>query len=120
MTAIVPDGAATPVRRARPWEADIVATIGGTPLVALDRLFPPERFRVYAKCECFNPGGSIKDRAAKSMIEQALRAGRLLPGVSTIVESTSGNLGIALAQLCNFYRLNLICVVDPRTTGQNL
>ncbi|BCK70599.1 2,3-diaminopropionate biosynthesis protein SbnA [Streptomyces libani subsp. rufus] len=75
---------------------------------------------MYAKCERFNPGGSIKDRAAKSMIEHALRSGRLVPGVSTVVESSSGNLGIALAQLCNFYRLNLICVVDPRTTTQNM
>ncbi|MER6769395.1 2,3-diaminopropionate biosynthesis protein SbnA [Streptomyces bacillaris] len=98
---------------------DIVATIGTTPLVALDRLFPPDRFRVHGKCERFNPGGSIKDRAARSMIEHALSTGELVPGVSTVVESSSGNLGIALAQLCNFYRLGLICVVDPRTTAQN-
>jgi cysteine synthase A len=120
MTVLVPDSAALRARPHRPSEPDIVATIGGTPLVALDRLFAPSRFQVYAKCERFNPGGSIKDRAAKSMIEQAIGSGRLIPGVSTVVESSSGNLGIALAQLCNFYRLNLICVVDPRTTAQNL
>ncbi|AUY50626.1 2,3-diaminopropionate biosynthesis protein SbnA [Streptomyces sp. CB01881] len=120
MTVLVPDNAAPRVRPRPPTKPDIVATIGGTPLVALDRLFPPTRFQVYAKCERFNPGGSIKDRAAKSMIEQAIQTGRLVPGVSTVVESSSGNLGIALAQLCNFYRLNLICVVDPRTTAQNL
>ncbi|WP_330317577.1 2,3-diaminopropionate biosynthesis protein SbnA [Streptomyces platensis] len=118
MTVLTTGGVALPA--CQRWETDIVATIGGTPLVALDRLFPPERFRVHAKCERFNPGGSIKDRAAKSMIEHALRTGRLVPGMSTVVESSSGNLGIALAQLCNFYRLNLICVVDPRTTAQNM
>lgn len=104
---------------ARPLDPDITATIGATPLVALDRLFPSARFQVYGKCERFNPGGSIKDRAARSMIEHALSAGELVPGISTVVESSSGNLGIALAQLCNFYRLDLICVVDPRTTTQN-
>lgn len=119
MTVLASDGAALAVRATRTRDPDIVATIGGTPLVALDRLFPPARFQVYAKCERFNPGGSIKDRAAKSMIEHAIRAGKLVPGVSTVVESSSGNLGIALAQLCNFYRLNLICVIDPRTTPQN-
>ncbi|MFI5876127.1 2,3-diaminopropionate biosynthesis protein SbnA [Streptomyces sp. NPDC051445] len=119
MTVLASDSAALAVRATRSRDPDIVATIGGTPLVALDRLFPPARFQVYAKCERFNPGGSIKDRAAKSMIEHAIRTGKLVPGVSTVVESSSGNLGIALAQLCNFYRLNLICVVDPRTTTQH-
>ncbi|RAJ38566.1 cysteine synthase A [Kitasatospora sp. SolWspMP-SS2h] len=120
MTVLVPDGATVRARPHRPSDPDIVATIGGTPLVALDRLFPPARFQVYAKCERFNPGGSIKDRAAKSMVEQAIATGRIVPGVSTVVESSSGNLGIALAQLCNFHRLGLVVVVDPRTTPQNL
>ncbi|WP_339152729.1 2,3-diaminopropionate biosynthesis protein SbnA [Streptomyces sp. F41] len=116
LTATPADAGRDPGTAAAP---DIVATIGTTPLVALDRLFPPDRFRVHGKCERFNPGGSIKDRAARSMIEHALSTGELVPGVSTVVESSSGNLGIALAQLCNFYRLGLICVVDPRTTAQN-
>lgn len=117
---VAPSAAATrAATAARPRDPDIIATIGSTPLVALDRLFPPARFQVYGKCERFNPGGSIKDRAARSMIEHALSTGALMPGISTVVESSSGNLGIALAQLCNFYRLDLICVVDPRTTAQN-
>lgn len=121
MTVMVPEREGIePIRPLPEWDTDIVATIGATPLVALDRLFNPTRFQVYGKVERFNPGGSIKDRAAKSMIERALETGALIPGVSTVVESSSGNLGIALAQLCNFYRLNLICVVDPRTTAQNL
>ncbi|GGV79745.1 MULTISPECIES: 2,3-diaminopropionate biosynthesis protein SbnA [Streptomyces] len=119
MTVVASGGRTPALGATRTREPDIVATIGSTPLVALDRLFPPARFQVYAKCERFNPGGSIKDRAAKSMIEHAIRSGKLVPGVSTVVESSSGNLGIALAQLCNFYRLKFICVVDPRTTRQN-
>ncbi|MEV6797611.1 2,3-diaminopropionate biosynthesis protein SbnA [Micromonospora rifamycinica] len=107
-----------PTRRGR-TETDVISTIGGTPLIALDRLFDPDRFQVYGKCERFNPGGSIKDRSARSMIEQALKTGAIVPGRSTVVESTSGNLGVALAQLCNFYRVGLICVIDPKTTAQN-
>ncbi|MEV0007553.1 2,3-diaminopropionate biosynthesis protein SbnA [Streptomyces sp. NPDC051840] len=119
MTLVAPAGTALAAPPAHHPKADIVQTIGSTPLVALDRLFPPADFQVYGKCERFNPGGSIKDRAAKSMIEHAIWTGRLVPGVSTVVESSSGNLAIALAQLCNFHRLGLVCVVDPRTTAQN-
>ena len=64
MTVLMPEHGEVPVRPPRPWDNDIVATIGGTPLVALDRLFNPTRFQVFAKIERFNPGGSIKDRAA--------------------------------------------------------
>jgi N-(2-amino-2-carboxyethyl)-L-glutamate synthase len=98
---------------------DIVSAIGGTPLIALDRLFGQQHFRVFGKCERFNPAGSIKDRAALSMVTRALAEGDLVPGVSTVVESTSGNLGIALAQICNFYGLDLILVTDPKVTAQN-
>jgi N-(2-amino-2-carboxyethyl)-L-glutamate synthase len=103
----------------RGFDPDVVSTVGDTPLIALDRMFAGTGFRVFAKCEWFNPGGSIKDRSARSMIEHALKTGALTSGVSTVVESSSGNLGIALAQLCNFYRLNFVCVIDPRTTTQN-
>jgi cysteine synthase A len=102
------------------YRPDIVSAIGGTPLVAMDRLFADVPFRVFGKIERFNPGGSIKDRTARSMIEQALRTGEAIPGVTTVVESTSGNLGIALAQLCNFFGLDLVCVTDPKVTAQNL
>ncbi|PRH76631.1 2,3-diaminopropionate biosynthesis protein SbnA [Streptomyces solincola] len=99
---------------------DVAASIGDTPLVALDRLFPPDRFRVHAKMEGLNPGGSVKDRTARSIIEHALATGDLVPGFSTVVESTSGNLGIALAQLCNLHGLGLVCVTDARATRQNV
>ena len=75
----------------------MLALIGGTPLVRLRNLPRPGSADVFAKCEHFNPGGSVKDRVALSMIETAERAGLLIPGKSTIVEPTSGNTGVGLA-----------------------
>lgn len=74
---------------------NIVETIGGTPLVRLNRL-APEGVDVLVKVESFNPGGSVKDRIAKSIVDAAEASGQLPPG-GTIVEATSGNTGIALA-----------------------
>ncbi|WP_086853682.1 2,3-diaminopropionate biosynthesis protein SbnA [Amycolatopsis kentuckyensis] len=96
----------------------MLTTIGGTPLVALDRIAPG--LRVFAKMEKFNPGGSVKDRTALHMLQGALRAGTLVPGRSVVVESTSGNLGVGLAQLCAYFGLDLVCVVDTRTTAQTI
>jgi len=75
----------------------VTAAVGGTPLVALDRLASDVRPRLVAKLEHMNPGGSVKDRIAMPMIEAAERAGLLRPG-GVIVEPTSGNTGIGLAQ----------------------
>lgn len=77
---------------------NIVETVGGTPVVKLNRLSPPGK-TIYAKCEYFNPLGSVKDRLAKAIIEDAEKSGKLKPG-GTIVEATSGNTGIALAMVC--------------------
>jgi cystathionine beta-synthase len=74
----------------------ITAAVGGTPLVALDRLAAGVRPRIVAKLEALNPGGSVKDRIALPMIEAAERAGLLQPG-GVIVEPTSGNTGVGLA-----------------------
>jgi cystathionine beta-synthase len=74
----------------------VTAAIGGTPLVALDRLAAGVAPRVVAKLEHMNPGGSVKDRIATPMIEAAEHAGLLKPG-GTIVEPTSGNTGVGLA-----------------------
>jgi cysteine synthase A len=77
---------------------NIMETIGNTPLVKLNRL-APEHVNVYVKIESFNPLGSIKDRMALAIIEDAERSGELKPG-QTVVEATSGNTGIALAMVC--------------------
>jgi cystathionine beta-synthase len=76
---------------------DVTAAVGRTPLVALDRLAADVRPRLVAKLEHMNPGGSVKDRIALPMIEAAERAGLLKPG-GVIVEPTSGNTGVGLAQ----------------------
>jgi cystathionine beta-synthase len=75
---------------------DLTAAVGGTPLIALDRIAREVRPRLVAKLESANPGGSVKDRIAIPMIEAAERAGKLRPG-GTIVEPTSGNTGVGLA-----------------------
>jgi 2,3-diaminopropionate biosynthesis protein SbnA len=97
----------------------ILATIGQTPLVALDRVMRGAPFRLFAKLEALNPGGSIKDRAALSLLREARRCGALEPG-AVVVESSSGNMGIGLAQACAYLGLRFICVVDARTTAQNV
>lgn len=98
----------------------MLATIGRTPLVALERVVPIADVRVFAKMEKFNPGGSVKDRTALHMLRGKIRSGELVPGRSVVVESTSGNLGVGLAQLCAYFGLELICVVDTRTTAQSV
>ena len=74
----------------------ILETIGSTPMVRINRLCPNPNVNIYAKLEGFNPTGSIKDRIAVKMINDAEREGRLKPG-QTIIEATSGNTGIGLA-----------------------
>lgn len=85
----------TPTRNPKPYD-DVLATVGWTPLIRLNRVTRGIRTPVYAKAEIFNPGGSIKDRIGMPIIEQAEREGRLQPG-GTIVEGTSGNTGVGLA-----------------------
>ena len=97
----------------------VLSTIGDTPLVHLQKLFPGPGPQVFAKLESFNPGGSIKDRPALRIVEESLRSGRLDHN-SAIIESSSGNMGIGLAQACRYYGLRFICVVDPKTSSQNL
>ena len=76
----------------------ILGTIGNTPVVRVNRLAPAGR-TIYVKCEAFNPLGSVKDRLAIALIEDAERRGVLKPG-QTVVEPTSGNTGIGLAMVC--------------------
>jgi cysteine synthase len=88
---------------------DLVQAIGNTPLVELKRLSPKPGVRIWAKLESQNPTGSIKDRVARAMIEDAEEKGLIRPG-QTILEPTSGNTGISLAMICarKGYRLKVV------------
>ncbi len=88
----------------------VIDLVGNTPLLHLSRFAPPPLADVYAKLEWFNPGGSVKDRAALGMILEAERRGFLAPG-STIIEPTAGNTGIGLALIgvARGYRV-ILCV----------
>ena len=97
----------------------ITSVIGNTPLVRLSRVYEDLQVQLFAKLEAFNPGGSIKDRAAFSILGNALATGEVRSG-TTVIESSSGNMGIGLAQACAYYGLRFICVVDPKTTKQNI
>ncbi|MBM6404194.1 2,3-diaminopropionate biosynthesis protein SbnA [Phycicoccus sp. CSK15P-2] len=90
--------------------------VGHTPLVHLRRLAAdrPGSPRLFLKMEAANPGGSAKDRPAAHMVREAWTEGLIGPG-STIIESSSGNLGVALAQQARAYGVQFICVIDPRT-----
>ena len=88
----------------------ILQTIGGTPHVRIQRLFAHATQQVWIKCERANPGGSIKDRIALSMVEDAERSGALKPG-GTIVEPTSGNTGIGLAMVAAVKGYKLVLVM---------
>jgi len=78
--------------------ANILGTVGNTPVVKINKLAPPN-VNLYVKIEAFNPLGSVKDRLALGVIEDAERSGALKPG-QTVVEATSGNTGIGLAMVC--------------------
>jgi 2,3-diaminopropionate biosynthesis protein SbnA len=97
----------------------ILSVIGNTPLIRLTQVYKDIDFRLFAKLEGFNPGGSTKDRPAAWIIRQGIDSGTIFPGV-VIIESSSGNMGIGLAQICAYYGLRFICVVDTKTTAQNI
>jgi len=92
---------------------DILKLIGNTPLVEITRLSHGDAAEIWAKLEGFNPGGSVKDRIALSMIETAEKAGRLEPG-GTIIEPTSGNTGIGLAMVAAVKGYRLILTMPER------
>jgi cysteine synthase B len=96
---------------------DIVQAIGHTPLVELKRLSPKPGVRIYAKLESYNPTGSVKDRVARSMIEDAEERGAIRPG-QTILEPTSGNTGISLAMICSRKGYPLKVVMPDNVTEE--
>jgi cysteine synthase A len=101
--------------RAAPPLESILEAVGGTPVVRLGRVAEPGAAEVYAKLESLNPGGSVKDRIALSMIQAAEREGRLAPG-DHVVEPTSGNTGVGLALACAVKGLRLTLVMPDSTS----
>jgi cysteine synthase len=97
--------------------ADIVEAIGHTPLVELKRLSPKPGVRIYAKLESLNPTGSVKDRVARALIEDAEERGLIGPG-QTILEPTSGNTGISLAMICSRKGYPLKVVMPDNVTEE--
>src|SRR3954464_3604711 len=96
---------------------NLLASVGGTPLVGLPRLSPSADVRLWAKLEDRNPTGSIKDRPAFWMVQEAERSGALRPGC-TVLEPTSGNTGISLAMVCKLKGYRLICVMSENVSAE--
>jgi cysteine synthase len=96
---------------------DLVQAIGNTPLVELKRLSPKPGVRIWAKLESHNPTGSVKDRVARALIEDAEEKGAIGPG-QTILEPTSGNTGISLAMICSRKGYPLKVVMPQNVTPE--
>src|SRR5687767_12680580 len=97
----------------------VLDLVGNTPLVELTRLSPKPQVRLFAKLEGQNPTGSIKDRVAKRMIEDAEASGALTPD-RELLEPTSGNTGISLALIARLEGYRLTCVVPDNVTEERL
>src|SRR3954447_22062142 len=98
---------------------NIAEYVGRTPIVQLTRMLPADAaagVELYAKVESFNPGGSVKDRIGIAMVEAAEAEGRIEPGRTTIVEATSGNIGIALAFVCAAKGYDLVLTLPQGMT----
>src|SRR3954469_24520583 len=93
---------------------NILEKVGNTPLVSIKlKEFP--NINLHVKLEAYNPTGSVKDRAAAYILKKLLDQ-QLIDRDTTIIESTSGNFGVALAAYCKYYGLRFIAVVDPHIT----
>ncbi len=99
--------------------ATLLDLVGNTPLVELNRLNPNPNVKIYGKLEGNNPGGSVKDRAAFSMIQGALSRGELKPGMK-LIEATSGNTGIALAMIARLYNIDIELVMPETSTRERV
>ena len=95
----------------------ILDLIGNTPLVDISALSPNPYVKIYAKLEGTNPGGSVKDRIAKAMVEAAEEQGLLQPG-ATLLEPSSGNTGIGLALVCRVKGYNLRVVLPENVSPE--
>ena len=99
--------------------SSLLDLVGNTPLVELTRLQTNPRVRLYAKLEGNNPGGSVKDRPAKSMILRAIERGTIKPGMK-LVEPTSGNTGIALAMIAAVTGYEMHLVMPESATAERV
>src|SRR5262245_45224453 len=102
-----------------PLHESLLDLVGGTPLVRLTRLAADLPAPVYVKLEYLNPGGSVEDRAALAMVEAAEAAGVLGPG-GTVVEGTSGNTGVGLAQVAAVRGYRMVVVLPDRVTPEKV
>lgn len=98
---------------------NLVDFVGNTPLVELTRIFNKPNVKVYAKLEGHNPGGSVKDRAAYSMIKGAMDRGELKSGMK-LIEATSGNTGIALAMIARLVGIEIELVMPENSTKERV
>ncbi|MGA0560122.1 cysteine synthase CysM [Larkinella sp. VNQ87] len=99
--------------------ATLLDFVGNTPLVELKRINPNPNVTLYGKMEGHNPGGSVKDRPAYSMIKGALERGDLKPGTK-LIEATSGNTGIALAMIARLYNVDIELVLPKNSTRERI
>jgi len=97
--------------------SDVVDSIGHTPVVELSRFSPKPGVKIWAKLESRNPTGSVKDRVARSLIEDAERKGKLEKGM-TVLEPTSGNTGISMAMICKLRGYKLKVVMPENVTKE--
>ncbi|GLU57024.1 cysteine synthase CysM [Dyadobacter frigoris] len=93
--------------------------VGNTPLVELNRINPNPKVKLYGKLEGNNPGGSVKDRAAYSMIKGAMDRGEIKPGTK-LIEATSGNTGIALAMIARLFDIEIELVMPQNSTRERV
>jgi N-(2-amino-2-carboxyethyl)-L-glutamate synthase len=112
------------MHRAKPKDVSeissgVLSAIGKTPLVRMEKIFNELPIFLYAKLEMLNPGGSIKDRPAFEILKHALETGEITPE-TVIVESSSGNMAIGLAQACCYFGLRFVCVADAKTTRHHV
>lgn len=96
---------------------NILSLIGNTPLIPLKKITFDYPAKIFAKLEMYNPGGSLKDRLAHALIEEAERSGRLRPG-GTVLEVTSGNTGIAVAMICAIKGYRALLVMSDKNSEE--
>lgn len=99
--------------------SSLLDLVGNTPLVELKRISPNPNVKIFGKLEGNNPGGSVKDRAAFSMIQGALERGEIKPGMK-LIEATSGNTGIALAMIARLFDLEIELIMPQSSTKERV